>query len=442
MVLEKLGSGLKSALRKITKAGYIDEKVLDELVRDIQRTLLSGDVDVKLVFKLTEKIKTRALNEKPPTGTTAREHIIKIVYEELVNLVGHAPDIQIKPQKILLIGLFGSGKTTSAGKLASFFQRKGLKAALIGCDVHRPAAMQQIKQLAEQLNIPCYISDEKDATKIASDGLEKFSNRDVLIFDSSGRNALDSELATEIKDMEKAIQPDETLLALPADIGQAAGPQATEFNNLVGITGVLLTKLDSTARGGGAITACAITNSPIKFIGVGEKMDALEIFSPERFISRLIGWGDIQALMEKATQATDPEKAKEMAERLQSGKFTLSDFYEQIKSMQSMGPLSGVMNMIPGMGGVKMPKGINLEAQEEKMKHWKFAIESMNEQEKENPETLNSSRITRISKGSGVPESEIRLLLNQFKKAKKVAKMMGSGRGSMMSKIMKKFGGR
>jgi len=442
MVLEKLGSGLKSAIRKITKAGYIDEKTIDELVRDIQRTLLSGDVDVQLVFKFTEKIKKRALNEKPPTGITAREHVVKIVYEELVELVGTVPEIEIKPQKILLIGLFGSGKTTSAGKLANFYQRKGLKPALIGCDIHRPAAMQQIEQIAKQLNIPYHISTEKDAIKIANEGLQKFQNRDVLIFDSSGRDALDSELAEEIKQLEKTIQPDEVLLTLPADIGQAAGPQVSEFNRLVGITGVLLTKLDSTARGGGAITACAITGSPIKFIGVGEKMEALEIFSPERFISRLIGWGDLQSLMEKAKSAVDEKSARKIKDRLESGKFTLSDFYEQLKAMQNMGPLSGVMNMMPGMSGVKLPKGINLDAQEEKMKHWKFAIESLTEEERENPEILNPSRITRISNGSGVPESEIRLLLNQFKKAKKVAKMMSGGRGNMLSRIMKKFGGR
>jgi signal recognition particle subunit SRP54 len=441
MVLEKLGSGLKNAIRKLTNAGYVDAKVVDELVRDIQRTLLSGDVDVKLVFKLTEQIKKRALDEKPPTGLTAREHIVRIVYEELVQFVGIAPEIKIQPQKILLIGLFGSGKTTSAGKLANFFQRKGLKPALIGCDIHRPAAMAQLEQLGKQLNVPVYTSSEKDANKIARDGSQKLSKNDVLIFDSSGRDALDGDLADEIKQLEATIAPDEVLLTLPADIGQAAGPQVSEFNRLVGITGVLLTKLDGTARGGGAITACAITGSPIKFIGVGEKMTALEIFSPERFISRLIGMGDLQALMERAKDAIDEKDVKKIQSRLQSGKFTLSDFYEQIKSMQKMGPLSGVMNMLPG-GGMKLPKGVDLSAQEDKMKRWKFAIESFTPEEKENPEILNSSRIERISRGSGVPESEIRLMLNQFKKAKKVAKMMSGGRGNMLGRLMKKFGGR
>jgi len=440
MVLEKLGSGLKSAIRKITKAGYVDEAVVNELTRDIQRTLLSGDVDVKLVFKLTEKIKSRALDEKPPAGISAKEHIVKIVYEELVSFVGQAPDIQIKPQKILLIGLFGSGKTTSAGKLANFFQRKGLKPALIGCDIHRPAAMAQLEQLGQQLNIPVYISDEKNANKIARDGAQKFRGNDVLIFDSSGRDALDQELAKEIKQLEKTIQPDEVLLTIPADIGQAAGPQVSEFNRLVGITGVLLTKLDGTARGGGAITACSITGSPIKFIGVGEKMSALEIFNPERFISRLIGWGDLQALLDKAREVVDEKTAKKMQDRLQSGKFTLDDFYEQIKSMQGMGSLSGMMNMMPG--GMKMPKGVDLDKQGDKMKRWRFAIESMTPQERQDPSIINPSRIKRISKGSGVPESEVRMLLNQFKKAKERGIDIYCGRGGMLSRIMKKFGGR
>lgn len=437
MVLEKLGSGLRSAIRKITKAGYIDKNVIDELVRDLQRVLLSGDVDVKLVFSLTEKIKNRALNEKPPSGMTAREHLVRIVYEELVNLVGKKPEIKIKPQKILFVGLFGSGKTSSAGKLARFYKQKGLKTALIGCDVHRPAAMDQIKQIGELINVPVYISKEKDVKKIAREGMERFKKYDVLIFDSSGRDALDKELAREIKELESVINPDEILLTIPADIGQAAGPQSAEFNKLVGITGVFLTKLDGTARGGGAITACAITGSPIKFIGVGEKMSAIEIFNPEQFISRLIGWGDLKSLLEKAEESFDKKKVRKMKDRLESGKFTLTDFYEQIKSIQKMGPLSGLMDMIPGVG-IRLPKNIDVKVQEERLKKWKYAIESMTPQERENPEIINSSRVSRISKGSGVQESDVRLLLNHFKKAKKVARMM-SGRGNILSRLMRKL---
>ncbi len=443
-MLEKLSSGLKAALRKIAKAGYIDKKTVDELTRDIQRTLLATDVDVKLVFQLTEAIKKRALEEKPAKGMTAREHVVNVVYEELVKFVGKEPEIMLKPGKILFIGLFGSGKTTSIGKLARFYQKKGLKPALIGCDVHRPAAMDQLKQIAEQLNVPYYISKEtKDAVKIAKDGLDKLGKYDILIFDSSGRDALDQELADELKKLGETIKPDEVLLTIPADLGQAAGEQATEFNKLVGITGIFLTKLDGTARGGGAITACAITGSPVKFIGIGEKMDALETFDPERFISRLIGFGDLQSLIEKASEAIEPKKAGELAEKFVEGKFTMDDFYEQLKSVGKMGSLQSVMEMIPGMSSMKLPKGMDMAKQEDKMKKWGYIIESMTKAERKDPEIIDASRIKRIAKGSGTQEPEIRELLKNFKQSKKMMKMFSgkSMKRGAMSKLAKKFKG-
>ena len=443
-MLEKLSSGLKDALRKIAKAGYIDKNTVEELVRDIQRTLLATDVDVKLVFKLTESIKKRALNEKPPKGMTAKEHVVNIVYEELVKFVGEKPELMLKPGNVLFVGLFGSGKTTSIGKLARFYQQKGLKPAVIGCDVHRPAAMDQLKQIAEQLNVPYYIDKEtKDAVAIAKEGLKRLEKNDILIFDSSGRDALDSELAKELKELGKVINPDEVILAIPADLGQAAGEQAGEFNKLVGITGIFLTKMDGTARGGGAITACAVTGSPVKFIGVGEKMEALEIFDPERFVSRLIGFGDLQTLVEKAKEAMEPDKAEKMAERMSSGKFTMDDFYEQLKSMGKMGSLKSVMDSLPGMGGMKLPKNLDLGKQEGKMKKWKYIIESMTKAEKEDPDIITASRITRIAKGSGTEETDVRELLKNFKQSKKMMKMMtgkGMKRGAM-SRLAKKFKG-
>ncbi|MDD5416664.1 MAG: signal recognition particle receptor subunit alpha [Candidatus Aenigmarchaeota archaeon] len=443
-MLEKLSSGLKDALRKIAKSGYIDKATVDELVKDIQRTMLASDVNVKLVFELTEKIKKRALDEKPKSGMTPREHMVNIVYEELVNFVGKKPEIMIRPGKILFVGLFGSGKTTSIGKLAKFYQKKGLRPALIGCDVHRPAAMDQLKQIAEQLNVPYYISkDTKDAVKIARTGLEQLRKNDILIFDSSGRDALDGELAKELKELGKMIQADEVILAIPADLGQAAGKQASEFNKLVGITGIFLTKMDGTARGGGAISACAATNSPVKFIGVGEKLDALEVFEPERFISRLIGFGDLQSLIEKAKEAIEPGKAEEMADKFTSGKFTMEDFYEQLKSMGKMGSLKSIMDMMPGMGGMKLPKGVDLAKQEDKMKKWKFIIESMTKKERADPDLIDSSRITRIAKGSGTQESDVRELIKNYNQSKKMMKMFsgGSMKRGMMSRFAKKFKG-
>lgn len=312
-MLEKLSEGLKEALRKITKSGYIDKNTVDELAKDIHMTLLASDVNVKLANDIINEIKERALNEKPPSGMTAKEHVIKIVYDELVKFVGKKPDISYKPSRILFIGLFGTGKTTSIGKLARFYQKKGLKVAIVGCDVHRPAAMDQISQVAAQINVPVYApKDSKDSIKIARDGIGRFKKYDILIFDSSGRDALDKELAEELKKLGETIKPQEALLVVPADLGQVAGKQAEEFNKLVGITGIFLTKIDGTARGGGALTSCAVIGVPIKFIGFGEKLDAIEIFDPERFVSRLIGFGDLQSLLEKAKEAIEPEKARRL----------------------------------------------------------------------------------------------------------------------------------
>jgi signal recognition particle subunit SRP54 len=252
-MLEKLSEGLKDALRKITGAGYIDKNVLDELAKDIQKTLLASDVDVKLASELTERIKDRALNEKPASGLTAKEHVVKIVYDELVRLVGEKSEFRLKPGRIMFVGLFAAGKTTSIGKLAKFYQKKGLRPALIGCDVHRPAAMDQLSQLASQINVPCYApKDLKDPIEISKNGIEKFKKYDILIFDASGRSSLDKELADELKKLGAFVKPDEVLLTIPADLGQAAGEQAEGFKKLVGITGIFLTKMDGTARGGGA----------------------------------------------------------------------------------------------------------------------------------------------------------------------------------------------
>lgn len=440
-MLEKLSSGLKKALRKITKAGYIDKEVVEELGNDMQRTLLAADVNVELAKQLIERIKNRALNEKPPAGMTPKEHLVKIVYDELVKFVGKKPEIRMKPGKILFIGLFGSGKTTSIAKLSKYYHKGGLRPAIIGCDIHRPAAMDQIEQLAKKNNIPYYISREiKDPLEIAKNGIEKFKKYDILIFDSAGRDALDKELANELKKLGEFIKSDEVLLTIPADLGQAAGTQAKEFNRLVGITGIFLTKMDGTAKGGGALTACAVTGAPVKFIGTGEKIEALEIFDPERFISRLIGFGDLQSLLEKAKEAIKPEKAKKVAERITTGKFTMDDFYEQLKGMGKMGSLKNVLDMMPGMSMIKLPKKFDISKQESKMKKWKFIIESMTKEEKENPDIINPSRIKRIAKGSGTNESEVRELLKNYKQMKRMMKMVTSKRG-MFAKLAKRFKG-
>ncbi|NIO44486.1 MAG: signal recognition particle protein [Candidatus Aenigmarchaeota archaeon] len=436
-MLEKLSSGLRDALRKITKAGYIDKKILDELAKDIHRTLLAGDVDMVLAQKLTKTIEERALKEKPPKGLTPKEHVIKIVYDELVKLVGKKSEIMMKPGKIMFIGLYGSGKTTSIGKISKYYQKRGLRPALIGCDIHRPAAMDQLSQLASQIHVPCHAPKGlKDPNEILKTGLEKFKKYDIIIIDASGRSALDKDLAKELKKLAEFAKPDEVLLTIPADLGQAAGEQAQGFKELVGITGIFLTKMDGTARGGGAITSCAITEAPIKFIGTGEKLDAMEVFDPDRFISRLIGFGDIQGLIEKAKEA---DIKKETVEKIATGKFTMNEFFDQLKSMQKMGSLKSVMGMVPGLPA-KLPKDFDASKQEGKMKKWSYMIQSMTKKEKEDPQIIDASRVKRIAKGSGTTEAEVRELLKSYQQMKKMLKMF-SGKRGMMSKLAKRFKG-
>ncbi len=442
-MLDKLGEGLREALRKLAGAGSVDRAAVEELGNDIQRALISGDVEVRLARELVERIKKRSLDEKPKPGQTAREHVVRVVYEELVRLVGTGGTVAIKPGRILLCGLFGSGKTTTAGKLARFYQKRGLKPALVACDVVRPAAYEQLKQLSEQVHAGFYgEKGEKDSARILGNALQKLK-ADVIIIDSSGRDALDGSMITELKALNEVAKPDERILVIPADLGQAARVQADAFQKAVHITGVIITKLDGTAKGGGALTAAAVTGAPVKWIGTGEKSDAFETFEPDRFVSRLIGWGDIQSLIEKAKEAMAPEKAEQMMGRMLEAKFTLDDFYEQIKAMQKMGPLGDVLGMMPG--GMKMPKNVDVGKQEGKMKKWKYAIESMTPAERSDPSIITPSRILRISKGSGVPEADIRELLKGYEQTKRLMKQLGGGgmkRGALanLAKRFKGFG--
>ncbi|MBI4452263.1 signal recognition particle protein [Candidatus Woesearchaeota archaeon] len=444
MILEKLSDSLKNTLSKIAKSLFVDEKLINELIKDIQRALLQSDVNVKLVFDLTEKIKNRALNEESPTGLTKKEQIINIVYEELVNFLGkeqHRIDIKQKPFKVMLVGLFGSGKTTTAGKLAKFYTKRGFKVTLVGLDVHRPAAMDQIEQVGKHANVKVF-SDRKikDAVEIWEKYKNEFGNYDVLIIDTSGRDALSQDLILEIEEVNKRIKPNENLLVISADIGQTAQKQAEQFHKSCGITGVIVSKMDGTARGGGALTACAVSGAPIKFIGVGEKIDDLEQFNPEGFVGRILGMGDLEALLEKAKEVIKVEEAEDLGKRFLKGEFNLIDLYEQMEAMSKMGPLSSIVEMIPGFSSLKLPKEM-LQVQEGKLKKWKIAMSSFTKKELEDPEIVDFGRIERISKGSGIPASEVRELIKQYRQSKKMVKMFKGSKGDM-SKFMKKFGGR
>ncbi len=444
MVLEKLSDSLKNTLQKIAKSLFVDEKLINELIKGIQRALLQSDVNVKLVFDLTEKIKNRGLNEEVPKGLTKKEQIINIVYDELVNFLGKEQqkiEITQKPFRIMLVGLFGSGKTTTAGKLAKFYTKRGHKIALVGLDVHRPAAMDQIEQVGKNANVKVF-SDKKikDAVEIWNKYKNEFDEYDVLIIDTSGRDALSHDLIVEIEDINKKIKPDENLLVISADIGQAAQKQAKQFHKSCGITGVVVSKMDGTARGGGALTACAVSGAPIKFIGIGEKIDDLEQFNPQGFVGRILGMGDIEALLEKAKDVIKVEDAEDLGKRFLKGEFNLIDLYEQMEAMSKMGPLSQIVEMIPGFSSLKLPKEM-LQVQESKLKKWKDAMNSFSKKELEEPEIMDSRRIERVSKGSGIPAGEIRELLKQYRQSKKMVKMFKGSKGDI-SKFMKKFGNR
>ena len=440
MVLEKLGSSLKDTLSKIAKAVFVDDTLINELVKDIQRALLQADVNVKLVFSLTQRIKDRITSEKTPPGLTKKEHLIHIVYDELVNLLGgEREDIAIsdrKPHKILMVGLFGSGKTTTCGKLARYYSKRGHKVALLGLDVWRPAAMDQLQQVASQANVPSFVlKGEKNPLKILDYFKPKMGEFDIVLIDTAGRDALNNDLIKELSAVNTEVQPNESYLVISADLGQTAQKQAQTFHETVGVTGVIATKMDGTAKAGGALTACAVTDAPIRFIGVGEHLDDLERFNPKGFVGRLLGMGDIEALLEKAKGAITEESAKDLSQRMLHGDYNLIDLFEQMTAMRKMGPLGKIMEMIPGFSSMQLPKEI-LDMQEGKLDTWKHIMNSCTKEELEDPEIIDSSRADRISRGSGVKVDEVRELVKQYRQSKKMLKML---KGGSPEKIMKKL---
>ena len=443
MVLDKLGSSLRDTLAKVARAVFVDEKLINELVKDIQRALLQADVNVQLVFNLSNAIKERIKKEETPPGLTKKEFLIKIVYDELTRFLGEKAydiDTSKKPTKILLVGLFGNGKTTTAAKLAKFYQKRGFKVALLSTDTWRPAAYEQLRQLGSKINAPVY-GDPKDKDPVNI--YKKFENElkkaDIIIIDSAGRDALSEELVKEIEDINSVIKADERLLVISADIGQAAQRQAQQFHDSVNVTGVIATKMDATAKAGGALSACAVTKSPIKFIGVGEKIDDFEIFDPKRFVGRLLGMGDIEALLEKAKEAITEEKAEDLGKRFVKGQFNLVDLYDQMSAMKKMGSLGKLVEMIPGFSQLKLPKEA-LQTQEGKLEIWKHIMDSCTKEELEDPDKISPSRVERIAKGSGTSTKDVRELLKQYKQSKKMAKMLSGGSMKNMERMMKKMG--
>lgn len=421
---------------RLSGMSVVDKEAVEDVLRDVQRALLSADVDVQLVFDLTESIRKKAF-EKMPEGLSRREYIIKIIYDELTHVMGESKSVaSIVPKKILLVGLYGSGKTSTSAKLARFYQKKGLRPALVCCDTFRPAAFEQLQQLAQKIDIAFYGENgEKNPEKIIRNALNSIK-ADVIIVDSSGRNALEQSLIDEIKGINDVLRPDERILVLPADIGQAAKEQSNAFHKALGITDVVITKMDATAKGGGALTACYATGSKVKFITVGETPEDLDQYDPQKFVARLLGFPDLETLLEKAKATVDVSKA----EKIVKGDFDIEDFYSQIEGMQKMGPMSQVLEMA-GLG--KMAgKAKGLDAQETRMKKWKYIIQSMTLQEKASPDIINASRIRRISRGSGCQESDVRELIASYGKVKKMMKQFSPGklkRGGFSS-LFRQFG--
>jgi len=438
-MLGSLSKGLSNLIRKLVTGTTIDKTAVEEILQDMKKILLQSDVDVKLTDELIVNIRKKCLEEKIPSGLTLREQVLKVIYEELIRLLGEKPFGLLGKKRIMLVGLFGSGKTTSVAKLGKYFLKQGVKPVFIGLDYHRPAATDQIIQLGKQIGVPVYVEENKNPYSTVKNALQKFEKYDVLIFDTAGRNALDKELADELKGLGEIIKPDEVLLVIPADLGKVAKQQSEEFHRLVGVTGVIITKMDGTAKAGGALAATSVTGAKVKFIGIGEKIEDLELYDPTRFVSRLLGLGDLQTLLEKAKEV---EIKKESVEKIAEGRFTLQDFMDQIDAMGKMGPLSQIANMIPGMGMMKLPEGM-LEKQEEKLKSFKYIIQSMTKEEREYPEIINSRRIARISRGSGRSEADVRELLNQYNQMKKLFKTMGGVKGlqrGALKNLTKQFG--
>jgi len=448
-MLEKLGKTLKKVQDKILNAILLDKDLVDAIIKELKRALIEADVEILLVKKLSDEIKKTALDERIK-GIEKKEHIIKILHDQLIKIIGESKKLELKKEqtKIMFLGLYGAGKTTTLAKLGNYYQKRGKKVALVGLDVHRPAAKEQLKQLADKNNLKVFVDfEEKDPIKTYKKFKKDLEKFDLILVDTAGRHTLDKELIAEIKNLGREIKPTETILVITADLGQAAKKQAKEFQDALNISGVIITRMDSTAKAGGALTACAETKAPVYFIATGEKINDLEEFNPKSFLSRLLGMGDLETLIEKVRLVTDNKKQDEIQKRLQEGKLSLEDVIEQVKSMNQIGGLDKIKSMIPGFGNVKVKEGV-FEQTENKIAKWEHIIKSMTEEEKDNPEVLEkqTSRIARIARGAGVSTSDIRSLLKQYKMLQDMIKEqssldMSEGMSQRnMQKLMKKFG--
>ncbi|MBU5426508.1 signal recognition particle protein [Tissierella pigra] len=439
MVFESLSEKLQNALGKLKGKGKLSEKDVDVAMREVRLALLEADVNFKVVKDFIKKVKERAIGYEVMESLTPGQQVIKIVNEELTNLMGEKEAklnfASTPPTVILMCGLQGAGKTTTTGKLAFNLKKQNKRPLLVACDVYRPAAIKQLEVVGEKVNVPVFsMGDKINPVDIAKAALEhgKRNGNDVIIVDTAGRLHIDEELMDEIRNIHDAVNPNEVLLVLDAMTGQDAVNVAETFNEKLGITGVILTKLDGDARGGAALSIRAVTEKPIKFAGMGEKFDQLEPFHPDRMASRILGMGDVLSLIEKAQASIDAKKAMELEQKIRNQEFSFDDFLDQLEQMKSLGPIDQLIGMIPGMNS-KALKG--LDVNEKDINRIKAIIQSMTKKERDNPDIIDSSRRKRIAQGSGTSVQEVNKILKQFKETKKMMK-----RFTDMEKTMKKKG--
>lgn len=433
-MFESLGDRLQNALHKIKGYGKITEDNISDMMREIRLALLEADVNYQVVKEFTNTVKEKALGEEVQKSIKPGDLFVKIVKDELTELLGgeSAPlNMNGSPATLMLVGLQGSGKTTTIGKLANFLRKKhSKKPLLVACDVYRPAAIEQLKQLGKQLGIEVYEEGKKDPVEISRNAIcyAKENGYDYVLIDTAGRLHIDEELMKELQNINKEIQPKEVLLVIDSMMGQDAINVIQGFHSSLSLTGVILTKLDGDTRGGVALSVRHLTNVPIKFIGVSEKLDGLENFDPERMAGRILGMGDIISLVEKATEVIDEEEAMSTAKKMQSGKFDLEDFLKQMKQIKKLGPLENLIKMLPGAKKMGL-NNVNIDPKQ--MAHVEAIILSMTPKERRNPDIIKASRKTRIAKGCGLSVQEVNKLLMQFEQMKKMMKQMSNGNFKM-----------
>tara|TARA_B100000003_G_scaffold37462_1_gene31660 strand:- start:292 stop:1650 length:1359 start_codon:yes stop_codon:yes gene_type:complete len=426
MALEGLKAGIFGAIGRLKGKRKLDEAEMKELSKSIRRALLEADFNVRQSKEITARLEERMIEEEPLPGINLQTHAMNIIYTELVRLLGPPREIRPHNQTILMVGLYGQGKTTTTAKLAEWWRRRhGVKVAVIEADVQRPGAYEQLKQLLTDSSVEVYGEpDNKNAEEIVRNGLAKVGNADVVIVDTAGRDRLDDELQAELERIHKVANATERFLVIDAQVGQAAGPVAAGFHDLVGVSGVIVSKLDGTARGGGALSAVATTGAPIVFIGEGEKVADLEKFESDRFISRLLGMGDIRGLIDIAPESLDQEEAMRLTERMMSGRFTLNDMYKQMEMMSKIGTIDKIVSHLPSsfFGGLGAMDRKQKEEMQGNLERFRVIMDSMTEDEKNEPNILKAERIRRIARGSGVKEKNVRELLAQWNRSRKMMK--------------------